>query len=167
MFTQPFFRRISKKTSKLRVTGLCAGNSSVTGEFPAQMVSNAENLSIWWRHHGYESEYLPTRPDVYATNRISYVCVGPYVTAFIYSFIYLFISLKNKSGKCMYNIWTISTWHDKGNNTIIILWYSAWDALGDIDRHMMAADVESWAPFQYPIRRLIVRSREVSRPRDW
>ena len=28
------FRRRSKKTSKLRVTGLCAGNSSVTGEFP-------------------------------------------------------------------------------------------------------------------------------------
>ena len=45
------FRRRSKKTSKLRVTGLCAGNSSVTGEFPAQMASNAENVSIWWRHH--------------------------------------------------------------------------------------------------------------------
>ena len=25
--------------------------SWVTGEFPAQMVSNAENVSIWWRHH--------------------------------------------------------------------------------------------------------------------
>ena len=31
------FRRRSKKTSKLRVTNLCAGNSPVTGEFPAQM----------------------------------------------------------------------------------------------------------------------------------
>ena len=41
----------SKKTSKLRVTGLCAGNSPGTGEFPAQMASNAENVSIWWRHH--------------------------------------------------------------------------------------------------------------------
>ena len=40
----------SKKTSKLRVTGLCAGNSPGTGEFPAQMASNAENVSIWWRH---------------------------------------------------------------------------------------------------------------------
>ena len=39
-------RRISKKTSKLRVTGL------VTGEFPPQRASNAENASIWWRHHG-------------------------------------------------------------------------------------------------------------------
>ena len=45
------FRRRSKKTSKLRVTGLCAGNSPVTGEFPALRASNAENVSIWWRHH--------------------------------------------------------------------------------------------------------------------
>ena len=33
------FRRRSKKTPKLRVTGLCAGNSPVTGEFPGQMAS--------------------------------------------------------------------------------------------------------------------------------
>ena len=45
------FRRRSKKTSKLRVTGLCEGNSPVTAEFPAQRASNAENVSIWWRHH--------------------------------------------------------------------------------------------------------------------
>ena len=45
------FRRRSKKTSKLRVTGLWAGNSPGTGEFPAPMASNAENVSIWWRHH--------------------------------------------------------------------------------------------------------------------
>ena len=44
------FGRGSKKTSK-SVTGLCAGNSPGTGEFSAQMASNAENVSIWWRHH--------------------------------------------------------------------------------------------------------------------
>ena len=44
-------RRRSKKTSKLRVTGLCNGNSPVTGEFLAQRASNAEYVSIWWRHH--------------------------------------------------------------------------------------------------------------------
>ena len=49
-------RRRSKKTSKLRVTGLCAGDSSVTGEFPAQMDSYAENVSIWWRHQVRVSE---------------------------------------------------------------------------------------------------------------
>ena len=52
------FRRRSKKTSKLRVTGLCAGNSPETGEFPAQMASNAENVSIWWRHHGQTIKYV-------------------------------------------------------------------------------------------------------------
>ena len=45
------FRHRSKKTSKLRVTGLCAGYSPGTSEFPAQMASNAENASIWWSHH--------------------------------------------------------------------------------------------------------------------
>ena len=45
------FKRISKKISKLRVTGLCEGNSPTTGGFPAQRASNAENASIWWRHH--------------------------------------------------------------------------------------------------------------------
>ena len=47
----PLFRRKWKKTSKLRITGLCAGNSPMTGEFPTQMGSNAENVSIRWRHH--------------------------------------------------------------------------------------------------------------------
>ena len=47
-----WFRRTSKKTSKLRVTGLCGGNSPMTGEFSAQRASNAANVSIWWRHHG-------------------------------------------------------------------------------------------------------------------
>ena len=46
------FRCRSKKASKPRVTGLCEGNSPVTGEFPAQRASNKENISIWWRHHG-------------------------------------------------------------------------------------------------------------------
>ena len=41
-----------RKHKKFRVTGLCAWNSPGTGEFPAQMASNAEDASIWWRHHG-------------------------------------------------------------------------------------------------------------------
>ena len=32
----------------------CAGNSPVTGEFPAQRASYAENASIWWRHHNFQ-----------------------------------------------------------------------------------------------------------------
>ena len=45
------FRHRSKKTSKLRFTGLCEGNSPVTDEFAAQRASYAENDFFWWRHH--------------------------------------------------------------------------------------------------------------------
>ena len=61
------FRRRSKKTSKLRVTGLSAGNSPVTGEFPAQMASNAEKNQfddvimriavLIWRHRNFFLEW--------------------------------------------------------------------------------------------------------------
>ena len=27
--------------------------AGVTGEFPAQMASNTENVSIWWRYHDW------------------------------------------------------------------------------------------------------------------
>ena len=51
VYSTVYLKHRSKKTSKLRVTGLCAGKSPVTGEFPAQRASDAENGSIWWRHH--------------------------------------------------------------------------------------------------------------------
>ena len=65
------FRRRSKKTSKLRVTGLCAGNSPGTGEFPAQMASYAENVFIWWRHHAVWAlwKLRPILADIY-----DYIC---------------------------------------------------------------------------------------------
>ena len=45
-FTQPFIQ-----AQTLRVFGLCEGNSPATGEVPAQRASNAQNVSIWRRHH--------------------------------------------------------------------------------------------------------------------
>ena len=72
-----WFRHRSKKTSKLRVTGLCAGNSPVTGEFPAQRASNAENVSIWWRHHGQDSAWvIAVSADVLARNRCDRPCMS-------------------------------------------------------------------------------------------
>ena len=50
------FRHRSKKTSNLRVTGLCAGYTPGTGEVPAQRASHAENVSIWWRHHAVTAD---------------------------------------------------------------------------------------------------------------
>ena len=63
-----YSRRRSKKPLKLRVTGLCEGNSPVTGEFPAQRASNAENVSIWWRHHEDNND---SHPEIFAE-------AGPY-----------------------------------------------------------------------------------------
>ena len=62
----------SKKTSKLRVTGLCAGNSPGTGEFPAQLASYAENVSIWWRHHA-----IVCCEDGYRSGMSVSVWIGP------------------------------------------------------------------------------------------
>ena len=42
VYSTVYSRRRSKKTSKLRVTGLCGRNSPLTGGFPAQRASNAE-----------------------------------------------------------------------------------------------------------------------------
>ena len=50
------FRRKWKKPAKLRVTGLCEGNSP----FPTQKTSYAENISIWWRHHDPVAEWIHT-----------------------------------------------------------------------------------------------------------
>ena len=67
------FRRTSKKTSKPRVTGLCAGNSPVTDEFPAQRASNAENVSIWWRHHEVRTVAVPFLPACVAISSAAVV----------------------------------------------------------------------------------------------
>ena len=69
-----FFRRRSKNTSKLRVTGLCAGNSPVTDEFPAQMTSNADNVSIWWRHH--DNALSKNRPQPAVKYRVNFQIVS-------------------------------------------------------------------------------------------
>ena len=55
------FRRRSKETSKLRVTDLCEGNSPVTGGFAALMASDAENVSIWWRHRDFRDVMYQNR----------------------------------------------------------------------------------------------------------
>ena len=63
-----------RKASKLRVTGLCAGNSPGTSEFPAQMASDAENVSIWWRHN--EAQEVTCISHVYAdVNHVGHMIV--------------------------------------------------------------------------------------------
>ena len=45
-------RGTPKKTSKLRVNGMCEKNPPVTSGLTSQRANNAVNVSIWWRHHG-------------------------------------------------------------------------------------------------------------------
>ena len=53
------YGRRSKKTSTLRVTGLCEGNPSVTDVLPSPSASNAKNVSLWRRHHGCALYSIP------------------------------------------------------------------------------------------------------------
>ena len=65
VYSTLLFCRRSKKTPKLPVTGLCEGNSPVTGEFPTQRASNAENVPIWWSHHEETpSDDMPQRKTI-------------------------------------------------------------------------------------------------------
>ena len=55
MFAQSFVQAQIKKISKVCVTGLCEANPPLTDGFSSQRASNAEHVSIWWRHHGMEA----------------------------------------------------------------------------------------------------------------
>ena len=51
LFTQSFIQvRIKENIKAPRHWPVC-GEFTGTGEFPTQRASNAENVSIWWRHH--------------------------------------------------------------------------------------------------------------------
>ena len=80
------FRRRSKNTSKLCVTGLCEWNSPVMGEFPSQRASNAENVSIWWRHHGVgilNAESVPQSRDYGDVTWASRYLKSPVIRMFV------------------------------------------------------------------------------------
>ena len=95
-----WFRHRSKKTSKLRVTGLCVGNSPVAGEFPTQKASNAQNVSIWWRHH---EAYRQTC----GRNRTRFACV----TSILFEIrTDVFRSNFDQHGKCWRTVSLLAAW---------------------------------------------------------
>ena len=71
------FRCKSTKTPKLRVTGLCVGNSPVTRELTAQITGTAENISIWWRLHVSEKYANENKDHRYIVN--IGVCISTYI----------------------------------------------------------------------------------------
>ena len=75
------------------------GNSPGTGGFPAQMASNAENVSIWWRHHskfynhdGYQRQMNTTCGNFvyfkHVTKQQSFSFVSNYTDGFSLQMIY-------------------------------------------------------------------------------
>ena len=103
LFTQPFIRAQIKENIKApRHWPLC-------GEFTAQMASNAENISIWWRHHGFQwltlmehavancwacepVRLLPVNDQV--VGRTFYFILSDLISSY---FIYRFLTVKNRS----------------------------------------------------------------------
>ena len=85
------FRRKPKKTSKY----------PVTGEFPAQRAGNAENVSIWWRHHGCSSDHFTAWPKLHRSN------TAPTRETWIWIWtIYLFLDANTQFAGCG----VMSTW---------------------------------------------------------
>ena len=73
LFTEPFIQAQMKENIKApRHWPLCG---EFTGELPAQRASNAENVSIWWRHHGSRI-YRATPKNVSSDSRaaIAKIC---------------------------------------------------------------------------------------------
>ena len=83
----------SKKTSKFRVTGLCVGKPPLIGGFPIQMVSNAENISMFRSLQGKYHRFSVRccRHDIgFSEQRPSYADMRPggihqYVQGFSFS----------------------------------------------------------------------------------
>ena len=62
----------SKKTSKLRLTGLCEGNSPVTGEIHTHKGPVTRNNVSIWRHHVYRILALVSLPPAHQVYRAVY-----------------------------------------------------------------------------------------------
>ena len=60
LFIQPFIQAQSKKTSKLRATGLCRRIIRWPVNSPHKWPIMRKNASIWWRHNG--SREIPESP---------------------------------------------------------------------------------------------------------
>ena len=59
LIIQPFIRAQIKENIKAPRHWPSCGEFTRNGEFPAQMASNAENVSIWWRHHAkHKSQFI-------------------------------------------------------------------------------------------------------------
>ena len=84
LFTQPFIQAQIKENIKAPRHWTLCGEFTGTGEFPAQRSSYAENISMWWRHHGFHVShrvrasmcgYRLLYPPVYSGDDVLHVAV--------------------------------------------------------------------------------------------
>ena len=79
VFTQPFLQTQIKENIKApRHWPLC-GEITGTDEFPAQRASNAENVSIWWRHHVLLAFRHDTCVVCVVTTHMQAICLEQYL----------------------------------------------------------------------------------------
>ena len=105
------FRCRSNKTPKLGVTGLCEGNTPVTGEFPSQMTSNAENVSIWWRHHEVRPRLRITRFYLFPDQCVCRLLGDPIINMFDGQVLMLSGVHKYTMAKCMVDPWDVCSFN--------------------------------------------------------
>ena len=107
------FKRRSKKTSKLRVTSLCAGNSPGTGEFPAEMASNAENVSIWWHHHVHCTSELSLSQTRISLNPCILAYTISHCTQYLFATIYFIKLYKVYHDANIFLVMLLQLWNDE------------------------------------------------------
>ena len=91
LFTQPLIQAQIKENIKAPRHCLCEGNSLGTGEFPAQMANNAENVSIWWRHHVFAVTGSLWRD--YAGNQWLSLIKGQYCAVSLSWYVQIFVAI--------------------------------------------------------------------------
>ena len=123
-----------KKTSKLRVTGLCKGNSPVTGELPHKrpvtrkmfpfddvtMILNCTVLNeiiVFWLKRSSKNQWKLTYVIVWL-RRGTKPLPGLTMTHFIYIYTYIYMSKWTGSSAYKYNIGCVILWCNSGDKDV-------------------------------------------------
>ena len=120
LFTQPFIQtQIKDNIKALRHWPLC-GVSPGTGEFPAQMASNTENVSIWWRHH------VKCFISMKQKNIINQWVSARKTTPLLTHWCYIFLALAHRNSAITFRtwVWLIEVLHF-GSFSVSLIWIHA------------------------------------------
>ena len=85
VYSTVYSRADQRKHIKLPATGLCVGIHRWPMNSPQKWASNAENVSIWWRHHEKHS----LAPVLFVWRNIPGHCVRPSIHSASANFTYM------------------------------------------------------------------------------